>query len=114
MQSGFGEGNGSDFRLVPDMPASGGHREFAFTGRFIIDREIDRVVGGAVERRDFILSLLDDIHGVVAPFAVTCPADVELVRCRGEEIRMIEVREVLGVRSAARLEKTPYIPAGMI
>src|SRR5256885_15035865 len=43
VQSGLGEGDGPNPRFIPDMPTSGGHGEFAFTGRFVVDGEIDRL-----------------------------------------------------------------------
>src|ERR1017187_8392266 len=79
------------------MPTPSGHWKLASTGRLIIHGEPDRFWLVAIEGRDFILSLLDYVHGVVAPFAIARPADIKLIGDWGEEIRMTEVGKILGV-----------------
>src|SRR6266404_818205 len=97
------------------MPAACGHREFGFAGGFIVHGKPDRFRLVAVERRDRVFPSLFDVHRVVAPFTVARPANVELVRSRGEEIRMAEVRKVLGVRNvhAFFLSESPEIRRGV-
>jgi len=70
------EGDGPDLRLIPDMPTPGGHGKFAFTGRLVVHGEPDCFWFVAVESRDFIFSLLDHVHRVIAPFTIVCPTDI--------------------------------------
>src|ERR1035441_3144524 len=76
---------------------------FALAGRLIVDVEFEGVRGISVKRDHLVGAGLFHPDGVIGPLAFFFPPDIELILRRINQIGVVEVREVLGVRDVGAL-----------
>lgn len=69
----------------------------------VVQRELNSLGSVAVHRDNFVSAGLLDVDGVVCPFSVLFPAEVELLPFRYDGAGMIEIRKLLDVRDIGSL-----------
>ena len=89
MRAGLGELDGADGAEVPLMIIRGEHGQAAGGGGFAVEVEGDGVGLEAIEALDAISAGAGDVDGVVDPFAIFGPADIELVDVRADEVGVL-------------------------